>query len=244
MVEIKNIANEWLNLEREVSGEIYQRFPVKTHIIHIKEDLTPIFDEIEKVAKPWDFIWISEKFLTISEWRLIHKSFLKPSRLAKVIVFFMKKNMSEKAIKNNDSHAIPEKMQACILIAGWWRIFFAFVLWVPLTIIYKLFWKKKWWFYILAWNKISDIDWTFSVETPPFNEFAKIYPEHPEKTCEEIAKKYTFWCVVTDSNNINTKILWFSKKIWLSEEELREVFLDNPMGQWDYRTPIILVRKK
>ncbi len=151
--------------------------------------------------------------------------------------------MGEKAYKNDPGHAVPEKLQAAILIAGWWRIFFAMIVGIPLTILWKIFGKKKCWFYILAGNRISEIDGTFTDEMPPFNEFAKIYPENAQKSADEIEEKFGISTAITDGNNINTEILGLSKKAPLNKKLAREILLDNPMGQGRELTPLILVRK-
>lgn len=244
MPQIKLTPNEWRKLEKTIKWETYQRFPVKTHRIHIKEDISPILEYIASESKKGDWVAISERFMTISEWRLIHQSFLKPSRLAMVIYRAIRFNMGEKAFHHDPWHAIPKKLQACILIAWWRRMFFALVLGIPLTAIWKLFGKKKGRFYIIAWHRISEIDGSFTKETPPFNEFAKIYPENPEKTCNEIEKKFWIPAIITDGNNIDTEILGMSRWVPVSKTLAKQILLDNPMGQGKEQTPIILVREK
>ncbi len=190
ITQIKLSPNTGRKIEKTVDGKIYERFPVKTHMIHIKEDISPILEYIAGEAQKGDWIAISERFMTISEGRLLHESFLKPGRLAMAIYWAIRFNMGEKAFHHDPGHAIPKKLQACIFIAGWRRMFFALILGIPLTAIWKLFGKKKGRFYIIAGHRISEVDGSFTKETPPFNEFAKIYPENPEKTCNEIEKKF------------------------------------------------------
>jgi len=243
-IKILKEANPGHNLKIEVGGEWYQRYPIKTPLLHIKEDISPIFEKIKEEYREGDWIAISEKFITIAEGRLIHKSFLKPRWLAKSIAKIIRWNMGAKAFTNDPAYAIPEKVQAAIFIAGWWRIFFAALLGIPLSLLYKLMGQKKGWFYILAGNRISEIDGTFSDEMPPFNEFAKIYPENPEKTCSEIENQYGIPTIIIDGNNINTEILGMSTNAPISHEKARNILIDNPMGQGKELTPIILVRKE
>lgn len=241
-VEIRKEANPGHNLKIEVDGQWYKRFPVYTGKINIKEDISPAFEKIKEEYQEGDWIAVSEKFITITEGRLIHKSLLKPKWLARSIAKIIRWNMGRKAYENDPAYAVPEKVQAAIFIAGWWRIFFAALLGIPLSLIYKLFGQKKGWFYILAGNRISEIDGTFSEEIPPYNEFAKIYPENPKKTCSEIESKYGLPCCIIDSNNINTEIIGMSLSMPLSHERARNILIDNPMGQGRELTPIILVR--
>ncbi len=244
MVQIKLSPNTGREIERTVDWKTYERFPVKTHLIYIKEDISPILEYIASEAKEGDWIAISERFMTISEGRLLHESFLNPGWLAMVIYWAIRINMWEKAFHNDPGHAVPKKLQACIFVAGWRRMFFALVFGIPLTAIWRLFGKKKGWFYIIAGNRISEIDGTFSDEVAPFNEFAKIYPENPEKTCNEIEKKFWIPVIITDSNNIDTEILGMSRGVPVEKALAKEILHDNPMGQWKEQTPIILVRAK
>ncbi len=244
ITQIKLTANKGREIEKTVEGKVYERFPVKTHMIHIKEDISPILEYIAGESQKGDWIAISERFMTISEGRLLHESFLKPGWLAMTIYRAIRFNMGEKAFHHDPGHAIPKKLQACIFVAGWRRMFFALILGIPLTAIWKLFGKKKWWFYIIAGHRISEVDGSFTKETPPFNEFAKIYPENPEKTCNEIEKKFWIPAIITDSNNIDTEILGMSRGVPVSKDTAKKVLLDNPMGQGKEQTPIILVRAR
>lgn len=245
MIEIKKQANKGKELEIEIKGGgIFLRFPVKTHVISIKEDLTPIYKEIQKEYKKGDFIVISEKFFTISQGRVIHQSFLKPGILAKVIYRLIRFNMGEKAYKNDPAFAIPEKIQAAIFITGWWRMFFATIIGIPLTAILKLFGKKKGYFYKIAGNNIEQIDGTLSHEMPPFDEFIKIFPEKPTESCQKIEDDFGISACLVDANNLNVEVIGSSKNMPVSDNIVRQVLLDNPMGQGHEKTPIFLIRKK
>lgn len=244
MTEIKKQANSGKDLEIKVGGETFIRFPVLTHVISIKEDLTPIYKEIQKEYKEGDFIAISEKFFTISQGRVIHQSFLKPGILAKIIYKLIRFNMGGKAYKNDPAFAVPEKIQAAIFIAGWWRMFLATIIGIPLTAILKLFGKKKGYFYKIAGHNIEQIDGTLSHEMPPFNEFIKIYPDKPNQSCQKIEDEFKIPACLVDANNLNVEILGASKNLPVSKEVARKTILDNPMGQGHEKTPIILIRKK
>ena len=50
--------------------------------------------------------------------------------------------------------------------------------------------------------------------------------------------------MIVDSNDFGQVILGKSKDIELSDKVLREVIRDNPAGQGQQKTPIILIRKK
>ena len=96
-----------------VRGVDYERIPVKTHLIHIKEPLEPVFDEyVKPVLQPGDWLAVSEKFVTISQGRVIHHSVVRPGLLAKLLVKGVTKH------PDDVGYSDPRKMQVAIMQAG------------------------------------------------------------------------------------------------------------------------------
>ncbi len=123
-------------------------------------------------------------------------------------------------------------------------MFAAMIIGMPLTALAKLMGKKTGIFYIIAGNRVAELDGPYHEAMPPFDEFVKVYPENPQKTCQDIENKYGIPAIIVDSNNINVEILGMSLNFPISHKRAREILLDNPMGQEDQLTPIILVREK
>lgn len=212
----------------------YIRLSIKTHLIHIKESIEPIIKEIVlPKIKSGDFIAISEKFITISQGRVIHRSAVHPGLLAKLVVSGVTK------YKNDIGYSSPYKMQVAIYQAGWLRILLAMIL-GGIT----RFFGRRGDFYRIAGHRISEIDGFNPDAIKPFDEFAMLGPDNPDKVCQDIENKFNLPCVIVDANNINTEVLGMSKKIDLSKDEIKKVLHDNPMGQGNELTPIIIIRKK
>jgi hypothetical protein len=217
-----------------LNGKTYQRIPVKTHLIHIKEPLMPIIQKyVMSQHKKGDWIAISEKFITISEGRVIHKSAVKPGLLAKLVVKGVKK------YKDDIGYSSPYKMQVAIWQAGWWRVFFAMIIGGLSKLI-----GRHGDFYKLAGNRISEIDGFNPSAMPPFNEFAMLGPSDPDKIANQIEKDFGIPTVIIDGNNINVEVLGQSKGVPVSRDDSRLILLDNPMGQNDELTPIIIIREQ
>ncbi|MCL5795584.1 MAG: hypothetical protein M1338_04505 [Patescibacteria group bacterium] len=212
----------------------YTRQPIKTHLIHIKEPILPIIKEkVIPQIKSGDFIAISEKFVTISQGRVIHKSAVHPGLLAKLVVSGVTK------YKNDIGYSSPYKMQVAIYQAGWWRILLAMIL----GGITRLFGRRGD-FYRIAGHKISEIDGFNPDAIKPFDEFAMLGPDNPDGVCQKIEDKFNIPCIIVDANNINTEVLGMSKKVLSTKDEIRKILHDNPMGQADELTPIVIIRKK
>jgi hypothetical protein len=183
--------------------------------------------------KKGDWIAISEKFVTISEGRVIHKSAVKPGLLAKLVVMGVKK------YKDDIGYSSPYKMQVAIWQAGWWRVFFAMIIGGLTKLV-----GRHGDFYRIAGNRVSEIDGFNPHAMPPFNEFAMLGPSDPTRIANEVENQFGIPTVIIDGNNINVEVLGMSKSVPVSKEVARLILLDNPMGQDDELTPIVVIREQ
>ncbi len=216
-----------------VAGTAWERIPVQTHLIHIKEPLPPVFERyVRPQLREGDWLAVSEKFVTISQGRVIHHSVVRPGLLAKLLV----KGVTKHA--DDVGYSDPRKMQVAIMQAGWFRMFFAMIV----GGITRVFGRRGD-FYRLAGHRISEID-GFNPETvKPFDEFAMLGPADPARAAQEIAASVGAPVAIVDANNINVEVLGTSNDMRVDRATVREVLLDNPLGQKDERTPIVIVRQ-
>ncbi|MBV8301900.1 MAG: F420-0--gamma-glutamyl ligase, partial [Candidatus Dormibacteraeota bacterium] len=107
----------------EVNGRRFERHPITTHLVHVKEPLLDVLRQyVTQVYREGDFLVLSEKFVAITQGRVIHRSLVRPGMLAKLIV----KGVTP--LKDDVGFSDPAKMQVAIFRAGWWRMFAAMVL--------------------------------------------------------------------------------------------------------------------
>jgi F420-0:gamma-glutamyl ligase len=219
---------------RNAGGVDYERIPVQTHLIHIKEPLEPVFEQyVKPVLQPGDWIGVSEKFVTISQGRVIHQSVVEPGLLAKLIV----KGVTKHA--NDVGYADPRKMQVAIMQTGWVRAAAAMV-GGGFT---RLVLRRRGDFYRIAGHRISEIDGFNPDTVKPFDEFAMLGPADPDSAAAEIESFAGVPVAIVDANNINVEVLGTSPGLPVDRATVREVLLDNPFGQGDERTPVIVVRR-
>jgi hypothetical protein len=212
----------------------YERIPVKTHLIHIKEPLEPVFDEyVKPVLQPGDWLAVSEKFVTISQGRVIHESVVRPGWLAKVLVKGVTKH------PDDVGYSDPRKMQVAIMQAGWLRMFVAMIV----GGLSRLVLRRRGDFYRIAGHGVSEIDGFSPATVKPFDEFAMLSPSDPGRTCAALAEHAGVPVAIVDANNINVEVLGTSPGFPVDRATVREVLLDNPLGQNDELTPIIVVRR-
>jgi hypothetical protein len=219
--------------EITVEGKKYLRFPIKSHLIHIKEDISPILkNNVKPEFQKGDWIAISEKYITISQGRVVHISAVKPGLLAKFFALGVRK------YPDDIGFAEVHKIQVAIWQTGTLRFIFAMVV----GAITRLFGRHGD-FYRIAGNRISEIDGFNPHAVAPFNEFAMLGPSDPMVISQKIEDKMGMPTVIIDGNNINVEVLGMSSGVPVSKELARLILLDNPMGQNDELTPIIVVRE-
>jgi hypothetical protein len=220
--------------EVNVNNIIYERIPIKTHMITFGEDLIEIMEKyVVPQKKEGDFVAISEKVVSVCQNNVRHISDVKISWLAKFIVKGVKK------YPNDVGFSMPEKMQTAIDISGYPRMILATILGGAgkLFGLHGLFW-------IIAGNRVSEIDGFNPDAMYPYNEYVALPPKDPEKICNDIETKLNLPATIIDGNNINVEIISMSSNMPVDKKTARKILLDNPMGQDDELTPFILIRKK
>jgi hypothetical protein len=130
-------------------------------------------------------------------------------------------------------------MQVAIMQAGWWRMLFAMI-GGGFT---RLVFRRRGDFYRIAGHRISEIDGFSPATVKPFDEFAMLGPADPAAAADEIARAIGAPTAIVDANNINVEVLGTSTGFPVDQSVVREVLLDNPLGQNDELTPIIVVRR-
>lgn len=226
-------TNENKKLEIEVEGEKFNRYAVKTHFVQIGENY---IDIIEKYVKPTykenDFISISEKIISLCQKRIIYKKDMKVSKLSK---FLSKFAMKSDAGIGVDS---PYKMQVAINLCGKLKVIYATIV----AGIGKIF-KKKGIFYKIVGQEISGLDGFYGNVFPEYAEYGIRIPENSSKVCDEIYQKLGIKAMIVDANDFNVEILGKSSSLDYGDKTLASIIKDNPAGQSNQLTPIILVRK-
>lgn len=219
---------------RKTRNGTYERIAIKTHKIHFGEDLFHIIQRyVLPVAKKDDWIILSEKVVSVCQNNVRHIDTVKAGFLAKLIVRFVKK------YPNDIGYSRPEKMQVAVELAGRTRI----ILGIIIGGLFKLIGIRGL-FWIIAGNRISEIDGFNPDAMEPYQTHAILPPKNPTELSRTLKNKSGHGISIIDGNNINVKVISaVPHTLTLSKAEIREALLDNPMGQDDEMTPIVLLRK-
>lgn len=226
--------HEGQQLYMEVDGVKYARFPVKTRLALIDEDLDKFIDEhVKGIYQEGDIFCLASKVVSICKGYYVKESDLKVGWLAKFLVRFVKK------WPHDPGFAIPQKIQVAMNIVGMPRFIFAMIGGVILKFL-----GKPGWFYKLAGHNIGGIDGFVPEMYPePLRGYGFLTPENADKDADEIETKHNFPTAILDGNNVENIVLGMSKnlKAKFTKEKLLEIINGNPQGQ-SGNTPILLLR--
>jgi F420-0:gamma-glutamyl ligase len=235
-VEVKNEffkANPNKNVLIDVQGKSFARNAIKTHFVKPKEDYIEIIKQYgSPIYQKGDILSISEKIIALCQDRIVYKSNIKLSFWAKFLSKFVKITPAGEAVGN------PYKMQLAIESAGLIRILFA----AACAAVTKLFGIKGV-FYKIAGNGIAGIDGFCDDAFEDYLEMGIFNPENPDGVCEEIKENLGVECMIVDANDLNVEILGKSSEIQYDVENLKAMIKDNPSGQANQQTPLILIRE-
>lgn len=229
--------NKGKEINIDVGGEIYARYPLKTPLINPGENLAKLIDELVKpYLEPEDIIFVSEKVVAISQNRIIPIREIKPSRLARLLSRNVKNNWGTKNFRGF-GHGTPMAMELFIREAGILRVLFAAgvaAVTRPLGI--------KGAFYAISGKNAKSVDCPMSFILYPYTQYAKLAPFRPNDFAKEAKRKFGHDVVVVDANYRGVYSLGKSD-VALKEKFIHDVFRDNPLGQSDEQTPLCIVRK-
>ena len=216
-----------------VDGVTYERFAVQTHFVKRGESYIDLISKyVSPIAKPGDILSISEKVISMCQNNVVEKSDVK--------VGFWARTLSRFASSNNRGVAMdePYKLQLAIKLAGLPRILVASFC----SAVTKLFGKKGV-FYKIAGHGIDGIDGFYLGSSfPEYHNIALLNPIDPNGVCREIEEKTGTHCVLVDANDFSIEIFGRSPSLRLSDEDVLVILKDNPAGQSDELTPLILLR--
>lgn len=217
-----------------VNGCEFERYAIQTHFVNRGESY---MDLVEKYVAPLyekgDILSISEKVISMCQDNTVEKKDVK--------LGFWAKFLSKFASSNNHGIAMdePYKLQLAINLAGLPRILFASVC----SAFTKLFGVKGV-FYKIAGHDIDGIDGFYMNSSfDLYHDLALLNPKEPSKVCNEMHNAFGINAMIVDANDFEVNILGKNDDLnGLSEDFLKMLIKDNPAGQSDELTPLILIK--
>ncbi len=216
-------------------GKIFLRLPVRTHFVKIGEALPPL---LEQYARPWlkpgDLLCICEKIVALSQGRVVYRKDLRPGFWARLLSRCVHQTAA------GVGAGTPHKMQLFIQQCGLWRVLLA----AGCSALTKPFGIKGA-FYRVCGRDAAAIDGLADrgVSFPEYYHYGILAPAQPDQVCAQIARQLGVPCAIMDACDLNVEILGTSPDMPYSTRQLAEILRDNPAGQSDFQTPLVIVRQ-
>ena len=214
-------------------GNQYSRFAIQTHFVMRGEDQAALVEKyIRPLYQSGDVLSFGAKVMAMCVESVKTRDEVKPGFFAKLMWRFAGSNSTGVGMHE------PYKMQLVIDMVGLPRVLLA----AFLSAITKPFGIKGV-FYRVCGKGVGGIDGFYDRSSfDVYKQLALINPENPQELCDELLEKTGIPVVLMDANDIQRDQLAKSKDFPLSDEEIQEALKDNPSGQDDELTPLILIR--
>ena len=214
-------------------GRKYSRFAIQTHFVQVGESQTAL---VEKYVRPLyqegDMLSFGAKVMCMCVKSVRTRDQVKPGFWANLLWRFAGINTT-----GVGAHE-PYKMQMIIDICGLPRVLLA----AGLSAVTKLFGMHGV-FWRVCGHGVAGIDGFYTRSSfQLYHELALINPDHPNELCEQLAKETGIPVVLMDANDIEQNQLGKCKDFPLTDDEIQDAMRDNPSGQGDELTPLILIR--
>ncbi len=205
-----------------------RRIPIKTKMITLRTGILPVIQEATQgMLRPDDILALSESPASAGQGRMIPLELITPEAIAKQLSKFVG--------KIGPLHS-PAGMQGAILEAGRAKV----LLGAAAGAAGKLMGKRGW-FYRVAGPGAAMID-DVAAALPPHDHHLLFGPGRPDKLSEDLSAALGCHVCVVDANHLTGAwVVGASKGV--DRKWVEKVLSDNPAGNEDEQTPIVLIRK-
>jgi len=205
-----------------------QLVPVKTRILTQKDD---IVDSIDRYARqlvgPDDIVCVAESVVAITQGRFKRPEDMHPGLWARVLCRFLPREASLSSAYG---------MQAAMDEGGTVRVVLAFIAGAATKLV-----GKSGVFYTLAGPQASLID-DVTGTMPPFDKVMVYGPKDPDKVAEAIKSRMgCYGAAVADVNDLKRAAV-LGTSAGLDPDELCRILIDNPFGNDNQQTPIVIIK--
>jgi len=201
--------------------------PIRTHIITEQDEIVSLVRRYaEGVAGSKDIVAIAESVLAITQKRAILPDAIHPGLMARLLCRFPAKH---------GSLATPVAMQLAIQEAGLPKILLGCAAAAAGRLI-----GKKGFFYLVAGRNLALID-DVAGTMWPYEKHIILGPKEPVQTVRAIKKATGAEAVIADVNDIKCVDILAATSPE-SERIAKEALVDNPFGNDDQQTPIVVIK--
>ena len=214
-------------------GRAYDRFAIQTHFVQVGEDQAALVERyVRPLYEAGDVLSFGAKVMAMCVKSVKIRDEVKPGFWANALWRFAGINHTGVGMHE------PYKLQLVIDQVGLPRMLLA----AFLSAVTKPFGVKGV-FYRVCGQGVGGIDGFYTRSSfPIYHDLALINPENPAALCDELCAKTGIPVVLMDANDLQRDQLGKCSAFPLTDEEIQDALRDNPSGQGDELTPLILIR--
>jgi len=215
------------------NGRKYDRFAIQTHFVEVGENQADLVRKyVLPLAQKGDVLSFGAKVMAMCTGNVKTREEVRPGFWANHLWRFAGINTTGVGMHE------PYKLQLVIDMCGLPRVLFAaFVSAVTRPFgVHGLFYK-------ICGKGVGGIDgFYFRSSFDRYKELALINPPNPVELCNSLEKETGIPVVLMDANDIEQNQLGKCDDFPLTDDEIQDAMADNPSGQGDELTPLILIR--
>jgi tetratricopeptide (TPR) repeat protein len=205
-----------------------RRIPVRTRMITARTGVLDVVDDATAdVRRDGDVVALAESAAAAGQGRLVPLELIKPGPLARLLSRFVG--------KIGPLHS-AEGMQGAIMEAGRPRV----VAGTVGAIVTKPFGRRGW-FYRIAGQGTALID-DVAAALPPNDHHLVFGPRDPDGLASELAARLHCGAAIVDANHLSGAWVVAASE-GIDRAWLEAALNDNPAGNQDERTPVVIVRR-
>ncbi len=205
-----------------------RRIPVRTPYINARTDMVALIEEATRdVREPGDVVVLAESPAANGQGRVVSLELVEPSPLAERLCRYVG------AIGPLHS---PEGMEGAIMVAGRERVIAGAVAGAAGKLA-----RRRGWFYRVAGPQTAMID-DVAAAVAPYDHHLLPGPADPDGLAERLAAAVGSPAAIVDANHL-TGAWVVGASAGVDREWLAAALADNPAGNEDERTPVVLVRR-
>ncbi len=201
--------------------------PVRTPLVAAGDDLAGVVsDAVRGIARRGDVVAVSETAVAIAQGEFVPAEYIRPSKLA----YALSRRAGALATVNQ-----PESMQLVIDDVGVWKVLYATAAHIAGRVR-----GKRGVFYEVMGEAITAID-GYTGTMPPYERAIVLAPREPDAFSQSVLERCGAGCAVVDANDLQkAKVLGASHDV--NRETVERALLDNPHGNGDEQTPIVVLK--
>ena len=214
-------------------GKKYDRFAIQTHFVEVGEDQAELVKKyVLPLYQPGDVLAFGAKVMAMCTGNVRTKDQEQPGFWAKLLSPHASETTA--GIGMHD----PYKLQLAIDMVGAPKVVFASVA----SALTKPFGVKGV-FYKIVGPGVAGIDgFYYRSSFERYHDLALINNTNAQELCDDLEAKTGVPVVLMDANDIDQNQLGKGSRFPLTDDEIQDALGDNPSGQGDELTPLILIR--